>query len=131
MRESAGHFDFGHFYFCPKMISARLSFSRDWKKTFEICKLFAKQFQSGFCSVDFVNFSFIHEKRTFGKNRIWTFFKFGSILYQEIYKICLKNTLQCCKGKSSKKCKPKYSEILEYFSWFSYKKTQIKHPTKI
>ena len=48
MRESAGHFDFGHFYFCPKMISSRLSFSWDWKKSCVLLDLSQSGFSAGF-----------------------------------------------------------------------------------
>ena len=131
MSESAGHFDFGHFYFCPKMISARLSFSWDWKKIVFFVRIVSKHFSVWFFINIFCEFFIYSWKTDFWEKSDLDILKFGSILYQEICKFRLKNTLQCCKGKSSKKCKPKYSEILEYFSWFSYKKTQIKHPTKI
>jgi hypothetical protein len=131
MRESAGHFDFGHFYFCPKMISSILSFSCDWKKIMFFIRIISKHFSVWFFINIFCEFFIYSWKTDFCENSEWTFFKFGSILYQEICKFRLKNTLQCCKGKSSKKSKPKYSEILEYFSRFFNKKMQIKHPTKI
>ena len=131
MSESAGHFDFGHFYFCPKMISARLSFSRDWKKIRVFIWFVSKQFQCGFLLNPNWIFSFFFKNLVFFESSVWTFFKFGCILYQEICKFRLKNTLQCSKGFYWKKSKPKYSEILEYFSHIFISKPQIKRPTKI
>ena len=70
MSESAGHFDFGHFYFCPKMISSRLSFSCDWKKIRGFIGIVSKLFQCGIWKYFFANFLF--------------FIKFGFFLNLEV-----------------------------------------------
>ena len=119
------------FFFVQKWFLRCYLFSCDWKKTRFFIRIVSKQFQCGFLLKPNWFFSFFFKNLVFFENSVWTFFKFGCTLYQEICKFCLKNTLQCSKGFYWKKSKPKYSEILEYFSWFFHKKTQIKHPTKI
>ena len=122
MRESAGHFDFGHFYFCPKMISARLSFSCDWKKIRFFIRIVSKQFQCGFWKHFFAKFSFFFKFGFFSKTRIGHFLSLGVLCIKRFANFVKKIPYNVVKENLQKNANQNTPKSWSIFHGFSPKK---------